>query len=135
MRQHLQTLRLRVRRVIDIGRVGRLAEADQVGDDDAVMRRQPARHAGEIVLVGAETVQQDQRIALAAFEIHVVHAIRSGDFLLHQAGLRALGVDRDFRRLFRLDVEEGHQRDEAKQDQREQKLQQTLEENHLGTQA
>ena len=75
--------------IVDVAQVRRLAEAHQVGHDHAVVRRQEARHPGEVVLVGAEAVHQHQRRAGAAFEVDEARAIGQRQLLAREARVRA----------------------------------------------
>jgi len=79
-------------------------EADEIGDDEAVVRLQEWRDKKEIVLVGAEAVQQDERIAAAALEIRHREAVRKIDRARHDAGAPAFGVECDRQGELRKDV-------------------------------
>lgn len=62
--QRAQALHLRGRRVVGVLRMRGFTEADVVGHDHPVVRRQVARHPREVVLVGAEAVKKHQCFTL-----------------------------------------------------------------------
>src|SRR5690242_17628410 len=71
----------------------RFAEADMVRENDAVVRRQESRYPREVVLVGTKAVQQHDRFALPAFQVHVVQAAREVDFLARETGAVTLSIN------------------------------------------
>ncbi len=78
-----------------------LAEAGQVGQDDAVVPRQRAGQAREVVLVAAEAVHQQQRLALAAFQVRHLNAAADRQPLQAQAGAAALQCEPEARHALR----------------------------------
>jgi hypothetical protein len=86
LRQSPGTRGLRGRRIVSLGWMARLAKAQLVGHDDMEERGQEPRHAREVVLVGAKTMQQQQRLALPAFQIHHLQPTGQFDLLADEAG-------------------------------------------------
>lgn len=64
------------------------------------MRGEETRHAGEIILVRAKAMQQQQGLALPTLQIHIVHAIWQFDLLAHQPRALALDIDGKSQHLF-----------------------------------
>ncbi|MNR61430.1 hypothetical protein D3C85_1831820 [compost metagenome] len=73
------------------------------------MRREEARHAGEVVLVAGEAVHQHQGVAFAAFQVGHAEAGHAG---LAQAQAGAQPFQRD------AGAGGGHRRQAVEQDQR-----------------
>src|SRR5713101_6682272 len=72
-------------------RLVRFAEADLIGDDDAVLLRQRTDRLGPVGNISAETVQQDHYRPAARVQIVNLHSVNSSPFIRRFGVLRGKG--------------------------------------------